>query len=144
MSLYTQNYVSKKSAKDGVWVEMFCGEGVPNARFKLAYRCFSTNPDYGAAFTKVIVDNRSKVEEGALSKAEDDHLMLCLFCEYILLDWEGVADLKEKEIPFNKENAIRVMTDLPPVYDYLKQRSVEISLFQQKDEKKQLGNLKAS
>ena len=144
MSLYSVNYVSDKLSREGIWVDINCGDDCPPARFKMACKNASVNLVFAVALEQMLKENKRKIDQGTLTRKQDRMLMLKIFCKHILLDWENVTDKSGKKIPFNEENAIQVMSDLPVVYDYLRECSEDTSLFQHEEEEEKLGNSKGS
>ena len=54
-----------------------------------------------------------------------------IYAEAIILDWEGVTDEENKPIPFNKENVLKVLKDLPELFKDLEENSRKVALFRQ-------------
>lgn len=51
------------------------------------------------------------------SKEEIKEKMLEMYAECVVTNWENVKDEDGNELPYNKENALRVFKDLPHFFD---------------------------
>lgn len=51
--------------------------------------------------------------------------------ETVVLGWTGFTDEDGNDLPFNRENAIKVFTDLPDLFDDVLEQSRKASLFKE-------------
>ena len=60
-----------------------------------------------------------------------------VYAECVLVGWENVTDKDGKEIPYSKENALKLFNDLPRLFDKIVELASDINTF--KDKKKELS-----
>lgn len=63
-----------------------------------------------------------------------------VLAETVVLGWTGVTDKEGNELPFNKENCIKVFTDLPDLFDDVLEQSRKASLFKEVILEEEAGN----
>ena len=101
MNIYKQFATNKESEAQGVWVDL---GGKTDPSFKIA-RMGSSNSAYVKALEKVTRRYKTALKVGALSN--------------------------EKAVIFNRENALKVMNELPDLYDFLRDQANESSTFKE-------------
>lgn len=92
-------------------------------------RMGKSNKAYAKALEAATRPFRRQVELGTLKNEVAEPLFLGVFVDTILKGWKNVQDEKGVEIPFTKENAIRLMNELPDVYERLQEESKIASNF---------------
>lgn len=116
MGLYSTFKTDKTAENNGFWFELPTGEG-PVPRFKLA-RMGETNKAYSKLLEKRFKMWRN-VPEDKIPTEASKKILLEVFTKTVLLDWENVTDVNDKEIPFSEENAVKILKDLPDLYSIL-------------------------
>jgi hypothetical protein len=53
--------------------------------------------------------------------------MVQAFAETVVLDWEGVLDREDNEIPFSSENVVKIFTDLPDLFDVIQEEASNLT-----------------
>lgn len=85
-------------------------------------------------FLKVVKDKflpfQSAINSDTLPKAVAKQLAVEAFVGTILLDWKNFVDRDGTELPFTKENALRVLTDLPELFTTLSKEAQSLANFQ--------------
>ena len=56
-------------------------------------------------------------------------LMLEVYADSVILGWSGVEDADNNDIPFTRENCIKVMTDLPDLFADIQEQAGKAALF---------------
>ncbi len=87
----------------------------PYGRFKVA-RASGNNIKYAQSFQKHNRPYQKMQRRGTMPEELARQVLAKVYAESILLDWEGVIGRDGKNIPFSKENAIKVMLDLPDLF----------------------------
>lgn len=112
MSLYKSFKTNKKLEKtEGIWF------AIEEAQFKCK-RAGGSND----AFTKAVRkynQKRRAVASGAVSREESDRELAQIYADHVIMDWKGVTDEKDKPLEFTKENVIKLLVDLPDLFDAL-------------------------
>lgn len=115
----------------GIWVP------VGPARFKIA-RAGGGNENFKKAAMKRLRPFASSFE--TLPTKTADGLMIALFVDAVLLDWEGVVDRSGAVLPYSKEAAVDLLTKLPNLYLTLRAESEKMSNFTQANLEAAAGN----
>lgn len=89
----------------------------------------STNTKYAKHFLE-LAEKRASLElttpeERAKSVRE-------LYAECVLVGWDNVTDKDGKELPYSKENAVKLFNDLPRLFDKVYDLANDINTFKEK------------
>lgn len=128
--LYKQFATNKESETLGIWVEYQDDETEQgkSPRFLVA-RAGGANTEYAKALERQVKPFRKQIQMGALPMKALERIQKQVFCETVLREWQNVTDAEGKPIPFNYENALKVMTDLPDLYEDLHTRANSMANF---------------
>lgn len=77
------------------------------------------NPRVKAAMAAYYKPYARQVELGTLPQEKSDEISILLFIDVCLASWQGVEDENGKELPFNKENAVKIFKSLPDLFNTL-------------------------
>lgn len=125
-NIYEQFGTNKDSETNGVWVET--GDEKTSPAFKLA-RMSSTNKKYSKALEAATRKHKAALRVGALPTEKAVKIEKEVFVSTILLDWRNISDKNGKELKFDKSNALKVMHDLPDLYEFLREQATETAIF---------------
>ena len=126
--LYDQFETNRDAEVKGVYVEYGKNSKGQVIRFLIS-RMGKANKAYSKAMEAATRPHRRAIELGTMDDAQAEELFLKVFCEKIILGWEGVEDRDGNPLKFNLKNAMALMTDLPDLYDDLQEQSKKASLF---------------
>lgn len=104
--------VDPKSQKEGVWFRI-----TETTRFKLL-RFNSNNPNVKAAHAIHMKPFARQMDLGTLSPEKEQEIMMKLFIQVSLKDWEGVV-IDGKDTPFTPEAALELFQSLPDLFSTL-------------------------
>lgn len=76
-----------------------------------------------------------RLRSGEMTQDEEHNALAKVFVEAVLLDWEGLTDMDGSELPFTKENAVEILTELPELLGQLSAFSEDVDNY-----KGDLGN----
>ena len=96
---------------EGIWF------AIEEAQFK-CLRAGGSNEKFSKAVRKYNQKRRA-IANGVISREEADKSLAEIYADCIVLDWKGVTDEQDKPLPFNRENVIKLLTDLPDLFDAL-------------------------
>lgn len=105
---------------NGVWVEI--GQG---ARVKVAR---TNNKRYTERMQALMRPHRRQLRMGQLDDEVFDAILIRVVAETVLLDWENLED-GGKPIPYNTENAMRLMTEFPDFRNVVAEIAQEMETF---------------
>ena len=136
---------SERLSQQGVWITCNLDEDPDDhakpIRFLLA-RQGRTNRKWASQASRVYREQKRRIDAGLMSDKESLERTIRIFCNTVLLDWEGVEDDNGTPIPYNAEIAFKLLTECDGLYDYLSEESQELSNFQEEATREIVGNLK--
>lgn len=139
MSIYNQFATDKEKETEGVVVPYSANEDGSVPSFKIA-RMGKSNKKYTKAMERATRPYRRQVELGALSEEVSEKILLGVFVDTILLGWENVLDRDGNKIPYNRDNAMKVMTDLPDLYADLQAQASSAAQFREEQREAEAKN----
>ncbi len=124
MSLFKQFKTNSDKETNGVEIEF------PEAQNEdgtipifILSRMGRSNKRYSKALEASTRPYRRQVELGTLKNEIAEGLFVNVFCDTVLKGWKNVQDENGVEIPYSKEAAVKLMNDLPDVYDRLQEEA---------------------
>lgn len=72
---------------------------------------------------------RRRLGSGALSDEDAQRVLAEVFAETVILGWEGVTDADGTPMPFNRDNAVRLLTDLPELFRDIQEQAASLANF---------------
>lgn len=100
--------------------------------FQLA-RMADTNVEYAAAIEKVARDHKMEIDLDMLTEKVAKPIMLKVFVRTVLRGWDAVQTADGQVLPYNEDNAIKLLTDLPDLLTVLRNKAQQLSLFQKRE-----------
>ena len=86
-----------------------------------------------AAFQKALAAKvrpyKRQLDAGTIPDDVAEKLFLDVYAESVVLGWEGVTDENGKPLPFSKENAVKLFSDLPDLFRDVQSQAASISNF---------------
>lgn len=117
------------AVQNGVWVD-FGG----NAAFKIAP---FDNPSFEDAFRKA---NKPYNDLGKKPNEDEQEEIMCrTMAQFIVLDWRGVYE-GDNEWPFSRDNAYRLLTELPRIRNKIMTEAQKLENFKVKAREDTEGN----
>lgn len=139
MSLYRQYKSDETLEKGGVLVQYgFTDDNRPIA-FRIA-RAGGANASYAKRVEAKVKPYRRQIQTETIDPKVAEKLMMEVFVETVLLGWENVQDEAGKDLPFSKDNAIKLFTDLPDLYKDLQEQAGKASLYRAEILEVEAGN----
>ena len=104
-SLYESLEVDRGAKEDGVWVAVLDG-----VEIKVA----STDSKRYRDVSRRLMKPYFKILQagGRIPDDKQVEIAVVIAADSLLLDWKGVTDRDGNELPFSRENVIKVLTDL--------------------------------
>jgi hypothetical protein len=112
-------------------LEVGDGVTIDYGDFKITiHRAGGANKAYLKTLNDKIKPYRRMMEAGNMNEDVSKRLLVETYAETVIKGWEGITDEKGKKLPFNRENVIKVMTDLPELFNLVVEESGRIANFQ--------------
>lgn len=124
--------VNKNLEISGVWQDIGDGVSVKVARMG--------NPEYQKDFERVSKPHRRAIRRGTLNNEVAEKLLIKVMARTILLDWKGLEE-DGVAVPFNNENALRILTEYKDLRDYVSDIANDIEVFKQEEDEEAEKNL---
>ena len=128
MSLFKQYGTDEKAELNGVWVGLGDNEDGTEIEVLLS-RTSDANKPYKKAIRKAVAPISRQLEMETISEEKSESIFRSVFATKVLLGWRNVRDEDDNEIEYNKENAIKLLTDLPELYKELKSKANSALIF---------------
>ena len=104
----------KNLEQEGKWFQV--AEGV---EFKLKRMGGSNATEVNRIRAKIIKPHLRLIEKNLLDKDVEKGLYIKVFIEACLVNWKGLLDDNDQEIPFTREFAQELFKDTPDLFDYV-------------------------
>lgn len=112
---------------EGVWVDLD-----PTTSVKVTY---TDGKAYRRALQKKLKPYTNLLQAGgmeAIPEGEQEQVAVSVLVDHVVLDWKGVTD-NGVEIPFSKEAAKKIFTEVPAFRRMVENAASDISNFRQKE-----------
>lgn len=133
-SIYDLYETNKDAEINGVPVT-FGGAG----KIRIA-RAGGANERFAAAFERKTRGRRREIEAGTMPISEQRRLSIEAFAETVVLGWENIVDKNGQPMEFNRANVVKLLTDLPDLFDRLRDEATAMTNFQQQALEADAGN----
>ena len=125
MNLYKQYKTNAQEEKDGIIMDH--GDGT---KFMVA-RAGGANKRYSRALRKLTLPHRRAIQTETISDAKAREIQIDAFIAACLRGWEGVSDAEGNKLECTPENAKKLFTDLPDLFDILNEDAAKASLYRE-------------
>lgn len=98
------------------------------------------NKEYQKAMADFQNANRVQLKTNTISDEKLRLMVREIFCETVLVGWKNVADENGNLMEFNKENAVKLLTDLDFIYTTLLEVAADHNSFMQSVKESDLKN----
>lgn len=128
MSLYKQNRTS--DSKETVGVPLQFGQnskGEPIV-FTVA-REGGRNVQYQKIAEQIFKPYRRQIQHQTIDPIVLDNLLAQVYAKAVVKGWEGVEDENDEPMPFSEENCLKLLVDLPVVFDAIKETARDFNQY---------------
>lgn len=125
MGTYSKFKMNATAETEGAWVDL--GDA---GRFKIA-RAGGGNREYLKIFERRSKPFRKLIEAGKLEEEANTKLMVEVFAEANLKDWEGVTDENGDVMAYSFENAVKLLSDLPDLHLQLLNKAQDMNNYRE-------------
>lgn len=141
MSLYKTFQTDTALEAHGIELEYgyVDGDETRPIRLRIA-RSGGSNARFAKLLEAKTKPHRRSIQTETIDKKLAERLFMEVFAETVVLGWTNVQDQEGVELPFSKENVIKVFTDLPDLWADVREQSAKASLFRQEVREVDAGN----
>lgn len=128
MSIYEAFGTNEELENKGIELTVSENKDGTPVKFYVA-RAGKSNKKYQKALETTFKPYRRQIQLGTMSEETATALMTEVFATTILKGWENVRGKDGKDIPFNKDNAVMLLTALPDLYETLSSAASDAANF---------------
>ena len=129
--LRTRFSTDKVLSEKGIWITIDLEDGGPPVKFLIA-QLSRVNRKWANQASRVYREHKRRIDAGLMSDEESVEKSLRVFCNTVLLDWEGIDDVDGKPILYTPDEGFRYLSECDKLYDYLLEESQAVSNYQDK------------
>jgi hypothetical protein len=96
-------------------------------------RAGNANKKYTMAMKKHGKKYKTQLEDQFIENEEVRAIMIIVYAESVVIDWKGITDKTGKEMPFSKENCIKLFNDLPELFKRITQEAENFTNFKKEE-----------
>lgn len=120
MSLYKTNRTDPEKEKNGVKLEYGVNSKGEPITFLVA-REGGRNIQYQKVAEQIFKPYRRQLQHGVIDPEILENLLAQVYAKAVVKDWSGVEDENDNPLPYNEANVVKLLTDLPVVFDAIKE-----------------------
>lgn len=132
--LYAMFETDKKFETEGIWYAFS-----EKTKFLLA-RAGGSNTSFAKTLEAKTRPYRRQIDNDNMDPDLAMKLMVEAFVGTVLLGWKGAMSKEGKVLKYSRENAIKLMTDLPDLFTELRTESQRLSNYQAEQIEDDAGN----
>lgn len=138
-SIYKVFKTSTQAENNGQWFNYGEGPTGRDQRILLA-RMGPSNKRFSAAYERFQREFGRQVDSGTLANETARAAMVEMMADSIVLNWEGICDENGQELPYSRENVIKVLTDLPEFFHELRDLASKREHYLEQQDREDAGN----
>lgn len=139
MNLFKAFKTNSTLESDGIWLEYGQNSKGDPIRVRIA-RAGGTNVRFSKVLERLTRPHKKAIEMGLLDNETAQKLFQEAYAEAVVLDWQGVEDENDQQIPFSKDAAVKLFQDLPDWFRDIKEQADNVQLFREHLRSSDLGN----
>ena len=91
------------------------------------------NPEYQKEFQRISKPHKRALRRGSLNDEVAERLLTKVMAKNILLDWKGLEE-DGVAVPYNYDNAVRILTEYKDLRDYVSDIANEMESFKAEED----------
>lgn len=139
MDLYEAFATDQNAETNGVVLDYGLNSKGNPIQIRVA-RAGGANQNFAKTLERKLRPYKRMIANETLDPSIAERLLVETFAETVVLSWEGVLDQQRNELPFTKDNAVRVFTDLPELFADVQKQSQKAALFRVNLREDEAGN----
>ena len=132
MSLYADFKTNLKLENEGVKIEYGPNEDGTIPAFWIS-RMNKSNKAYSKAVEAEMKPYRRQIQLGTMNNDLAEQLLRKVFVKSILKGWENVRSEDGAELEFGHEQALKLFSDLPELYEDLRAKAESLAIFREEE-----------
>lgn len=128
MSLYKTFTTDKDLEKEGILLQYgFNSKKLP-ITIRVA-RAGGANTAYTKSLERRTKPFRRQIQTETMDDKQAKELMMDVYLDSVILGWENMEDAKLNDLPFSRENALKLFTDLPDLFTDVQEQAQKSALY---------------
>ena len=120
MSLYKSSQTNPEKEKNGAPLEYGVNSKKEPITFMIA-REGGRNIQYQKIAEHIFKPYRRQIQHNQIDPEVLDSLLAQVYAKAVVKSWSGVEDEHDNPLPFSEANVLKLLTDLPVVFDAIKE-----------------------
>lgn len=138
-SLYSKFKTDKKLEAEGVEIEYGTDDQGQPIRFRVA-RMGGANVRFAKVSNQRLQPYRRQLQTNTMDEQVAEKLMREIFVDTVLLGWSNVRGEDDKPMTYSRENALKLLEELPDLYADLRNAASDLSNYLQGEREADAGN----
>jgi hypothetical protein len=131
---YSMFKTDSTTEQTGIWLRYS-----PTMRIRVA-RSGGGNVAFAKALEAKSKPYRLAIKNEMMDNELGKQILIEVYAETVVLGWEGVTDERGKDLPHSRENVVKLLTDLPDLFQDIIEQSSKMALFRQQQLETEAGN----
>jgi len=128
MSLYAKFETDRSLEKQGITLDYGPNSQGKQIEIKIA-RAGGANTTYLKRMEARAKPHRLQIQHETIDRIVLENIVKEVYAETVVLGWSGVEDREGADMPFTKENCIKLFNDLPELYADIQAQAQSAALF---------------
>jgi len=103
-------------------------------------RAGGSNKKYAKSLMKHVKPYRKAFQAGTLDRKTQNEIMAKVYADSVVLGWAGVTDAEGNEMKFTWDNVVKLLTDLPELFNQIISDAENFRLFKEVEAEDIAGN----
>lgn len=104
------------------------------------HRAGGANKNFQKAMQRLFRPYQRQVSNGTMDEEVARKIMMEAYAEAVLVRWEGITDERGNPMEFNKQNAMKLFSDLPEVFSIIREEAEKVANFRSEQIQADVGN----
>jgi len=97
------------------------------------HRAGGENKKFARVLNAKMKPYRRQLQNGTMDDAVAEKLMAETYAEAVIIGWKGVKGRDGKDMPFTKENVVKLLTDLPELFKDIQDQANTVANFRKEE-----------
>lgn len=139
MSLYNTFETDKSLERDGIVLDYGFNSKNEPIQIRIA-RAGGANAKFAKVLEQKMKPYKRAIANDTMDNKVAEKLLVEAYADSVILDWTGVEDREGTALDFNRENVVKVLTDLPDLFMDIQSQSQKSALFRAELREAEQGN----
>ena len=124
ISLYDK-FKTDENLEAGEGVELDYGD----AGAIIIHRAGGANKRYRDLGQKRMRSYQRRIEAGTITDDEANKLLIGIYADSVVIGWRDIVDEEGNPLPFSRDNVVKLFTDLPELFEDVREAATSRGLF---------------